>query len=159
MGLKLPHWAQVVLACAALVISYLIHQQSAGQLDLPAALVAGLTVANTILGLVTQAAFGSASAPSKPAGFVSLNALLLCLAAGLAGCMGCAWLKSNPQVVSSVSDIAACVLSHDTEQPAQIAVECGGITVADVLKILSAEQAAKARALCPAPVADAGPGK
>lgn len=110
---------------------------------------------------VTPAPAAKVNDTIKPPPLVGtlLMVLLLTVAAQLVAAMaGCSWFQSNPQVVSSVSDIAACVLSHDTEQPDQIAVECGGIAVSDVLKILSAEQAAKARASCPQPV-DAGPGK
>lgn len=65
---------------------------------------------------------------------------------------------SAPQqtaIVSGIGDTVACVLAHIDEPPEQIAVDCGGLAVTDILKIITAHRAAMAREQA----RDAGPGK
>lgn len=62
-------------------------------------------------------------------------------------------------VVSDVTagvTLAACVISHDTEPPLQIAVDCAA-SLADVTKVLDADKASKVRAQCA--TVPASPGK
>ncbi len=79
--------------------------------------------------------------------------------------LGCAWFSKNgPAVATDVGGLVSCVLQHDTEQPAQIAVDCGGVAVEDIIAILAASKARMARANCEMSVAGArasltGPGK
>lgn len=62
-----------------------------------------------------------------------------------------------PAVISGIGETAACVIAHDTEPPVQIAVDCGGIAIADVNKILDADKASKVRAQCA--IVPTSPGK
>jgi hypothetical protein len=50
------------------------------------------------------------------------------------------------KTVDNIGDVTACVLLHDRETPAQIAQECAGAAVEDIVKILSAHKEAQKRA-------------
>jgi ABC-type transport system involved in cytochrome bd biosynthesis fused ATPase/permease subunit len=60
MAMKLPHWAQVTLGLAVVVVTWVVQQQSAGNLTLPAAAVTVLTTLNTFMGLVSPSVRGAA---------------------------------------------------------------------------------------------------
>lgn len=59
---------------------------------------------------------------------------------------GCSWFQSNaPVITADVAQLVLCVVSHDGEPPAQIAVECGAQALQDVTTILDASHAATAK--------------
>ncbi len=50
------------------------------------------------------------------------------------------------KTVANLGDVTQCVLLHDRETPAQLAQECAGAAVEDIVKILSAHKEAQRRA-------------
>jgi hypothetical protein len=52
--MKLPHWLQLVLALAVVILAWVMQQASSGALVLPAAVMSALTVLSTVLGLFTR---------------------------------------------------------------------------------------------------------
>jgi len=50
-NLKLPHWAQLVLAFASVAVVWVMQRNASGDLVLPAAAVSALTIINTVIGL------------------------------------------------------------------------------------------------------------
>jgi hypothetical protein len=59
MSFKLPHWAQVALGLVVIVIGWTMQQASSGQLVLPAAVLSGLALLNTIIGILSPSASNS----------------------------------------------------------------------------------------------------
>lgn len=146
MDLKLPHWAQLALGLAALVVSWLIHQQSSGALDLPAGVMAALTMASTALGLVSGSALSGKAA--KPAGFARIDMLLVLVAVGA---IGCAWFKANAKPLEQdAAKLASCVLTEfakapDAFDPVQTAIVCGAQSAEQVMQIVGAHKSAEAK--------------
>ncbi len=66
-----------------------------------------------------------------------MRRLLLC--ALLSGCA--LFQKVGP----TLTDTTVCVLQHSTETPEQIAIDCSGVALADIIKIISAHKAAERR--------------
>jgi hypothetical protein len=56
MNLQLPHWAQLSLGLAVVVITWFLKENTAGALTLPAVVVTVLTATLTVIGLLTDSA-------------------------------------------------------------------------------------------------------
>lgn len=62
---------------------------------------------------------------------------------------GCLSQAKQAQAVTDVAQVAACVVAHETEPPAQIAIECGLPAAGDVISLLaSMDQRAASRFAC-----------
>jgi hypothetical protein len=66
------------------------------------------------------------------------------------GALGLVLLWASPFACKGASlpnlgPLVACVLQHDTDPPAKIALECGDIAVADVIQILAEQRKLEAR--------------
>lgn len=59
--LKLPHYLQIGIGLAVLIITWVVQQQSAGQLALPAATITALVLAKTVLGVLSPSASPTAN--------------------------------------------------------------------------------------------------
>lgn len=51
--MKLPHWVLVACGLATVVLAYLMKEQASGDIMLPAAAVAALSIVQTVLGLLS----------------------------------------------------------------------------------------------------------
>jgi len=91
---------------------------------------------------------------STLAGFVGA---LVVLAGILAPPLACSPAQ-RVKAIEGGAALALCVFQHEDETPAQIAAACSGAAVEDVIKILDAQRASRARYAASAgcPVVDAG---
>lgn len=59
MNLQLPHWAQLLVAFLVVAGTWVVQQNAAGNLVLPAAALTALTVILTALGMLSGSALKS----------------------------------------------------------------------------------------------------
>lgn len=125
--MKLPHWLQLLLAFVTVSLAWVMQQHASGNLDLPAEVVTGVTVLNTLLGLFTNAVT-TGNGPPKPPPTAGMAVLALMLGAlFVAAC-----LPPPKPVVNQVVDVTAaadCIGKHKGEPVTQIAGECLGSEV------------------------------
>lgn len=99
MSLKLPHWAQLVLAFVVVSIAWAMKEQAAGELTLPASVVTILTLVNTVIGIFSNSAKLSKAAASIATKTLGLLALVFVV--------GCSALGAVAPVLDCGSAIAA----------------------------------------------------
>jgi hypothetical protein len=58
MNITLPHYVQMALGLASVILVWVMQQQSSGALVLPAAVVSGLVILKTIIGLLSPSISG-----------------------------------------------------------------------------------------------------
>jgi len=110
--MKLPHWAQLVLALAVVVITWVMQQAAAGQLVLPAIAITVLTIVKTAIGMLTDSVptgMAQKRAARLAAGSLSALVLLVLFAFAAVGCSGCG-ASLNPAVVGPSVDLGVCVI-------------------------------------------------
>lgn len=156
---KLPHGIQVALGLAVLILTWVMAEQAKGDITLPAAVVAALTIAKTFLGLFSNSASGSGGTAGQRgfAGVRLLGALAIVgivamlvfgghtrtrsSAVVLAEGQGCAfWKQEQPTVVQDLSADGMCVLQAaigGMTDPALIAAQCLPLTASQVGKVLT----------------------
>lgn len=136
-NLNWKHW--VIVLGGLLVIAGPDLAKVLGLFDVGNAATIGADVAG--FGTLLLALFAPSPTQDKRPPVVPPVALL-CLALGMCVPGGCG---KGPVIAAGVADVTLCVLEHSTEPPEQIASECAGITVADVIRILQAHKAAELR--------------
>lgn len=151
-NLKLPHWAQILLGLATVVLAWVMQQESSGALVLPAAAVTAITLVKTLVGVFSSSASPATNivagkmAARKLAGIAGATLALCVILGGSLACQAC-----SPATISKVEtvsiDSTVCVLNHFSDPPAQIASECGIAAIEDVVKVLEAHRAAMVREL------------
>src|ERR1019366_9271206 len=60
--LKLPHWATLLIALAATIVAWLMARNAAGDIVLPAVVLAVLPLVNAILGMLSPSVTPSTNA-------------------------------------------------------------------------------------------------
>lgn len=136
--MKLPHWAQLAIGLAVVVLTWVVQQSQSGGLALPAAVTTVLTMVLTVLGLLSPSA--SAAANKRAAGgFVGLR-LLGGLTAVSALCTGL--LLGCPQAIPAVQPTEQCVSAVIADALAglnvnQILDKDGGVCGQDLAVIIA----------------------
>jgi len=144
-NLKLPHWAQLAIALAVIVVTWVMNEQASGALVLPAAVVSVLTVVKTVLGLFSGSASGKAPAASSQRGFARVKLLGALSIVGFVGAAGCGWWQNGgaQTVVTQGAQTLACELAQ-AESTGSVSLQTllacvGGVAsdlVADLTSIL-----------------------
>jgi hypothetical protein len=112
--MKLPHWAQLVLAFLIVAITWVMNEQASGQLVVPSVVMTILTVVKTVIGMLTDSVPSALAA--RRAGLAAAakasTAMLVVGAALLLGCQGCGGAAGQvgTVVIPPVVDLAACVI-------------------------------------------------
>jgi len=135
MNLKLPHWAQLVLAFAVVAVTWVMNEQANGALVLPAIAVSVLTLVKTVLGLVSDSVSSSKTPPSTGAG----SAGAVVAAALMALVVGCSLFHT---IEPAAVDCATRVLDDAAKNMSvaqivdDVAAPCG-MDMAAVIAILA----------------------
>lgn len=123
-GMKLPHWAQLALALAVVVITWVMNANASGQLVLPALLVTILTIAKTAIGMLTDSVPTAMAAARRAAGrTLSVGLVLIGLGALTEEETGCSAAQKSAAVVDGGA-LAACILGSVSSDIA--AGKCSG---------------------------------
>lgn len=137
---QLPHWAQLALGLAVVVITWVVQQTQTGALVLPAAAISGLTLALTILGILTPSASTAANKravseeianktilpPPTMRGFARIRILFVLtvvagiglsalLASNLTGCVGGVPTPTTVTGITAGVNFAVCVLGQSSQ--------------------------------------------
>lgn len=107
--MKLPHWAQLGLGLAHVIIIWLVANASG--LYLPAAVVTALVLVDKTIALLTDSVPTAMASRRARLAAVKASGAVLFAAAFLLGCQGCSSAgQVVPVVVPPVVDVAACVI-------------------------------------------------
>jgi hypothetical protein len=151
-GMKLPHWAQLALGLAHVIIVWLIAQNASGNLTLAATVVTLLVVVDKTIALLTDSVPSALAAKRARLAAVKISGVFLLLV-GASGCTP----STGGQVVTTIPPAVAlveCVYQHvdgciqaHTPWPActlQTAEACG-TDVPTIVSIWASKRAAEAR--------------
>lgn len=155
--MTLPNWAKLALGLALVIIVWIMNAQASGQLVLPAVVMTILTVAKTVIGLLTDGVpTAGAAKRARRAAMHSVALLAFAAALALVACQGCT-PSQRGQVVSTVGpavNLVECVYQHVdgciqahtpwTTCTVQTAEACG-TDAASVVSIWASKRAAEAR--------------
>lgn len=132
--MKLPHWAQILLGLAVVVITWVMQQNSSGALVLPAVAVTVLTVVKTTIGLLSDSM--KTSAARAAGAVITMLVLAFFSVRVLTACFG-------PGAVVPTVDFAACVAEDAFEKKpiATIVTDCGGDVPAVIAAIVTSKDA------------------
>lgn len=83
-ALKLPHWAQLILAFAVLAITWVMTKNASGDIALPAGVISVLTVIKTVIGLFSDPPSNKKDPPG-PGSTIAMNALVAIAALFIGG--------------------------------------------------------------------------
>jgi hypothetical protein len=132
--MKLPHWAQLLLGLAVVIITWVMQQNSSGALVLPAVAVTVLTIVKTTIGLMSDSMKTSAAraAGEVIVGIAAAFLFLRCLSA----CFG-------PSAVVPTLSFVECVAADAVEDKpiATIVTDCGQDVPAVIAAIVTSSDA------------------
>lgn len=133
-NLKLPHWAQMLIALAAVVVTWIMQQSAAGTLVLPAVAMTALVVLNTIIGILSPSAKPSVNASAVKAA-AATTILLLALGAGIVTTQTACAQPVLPTIVKVEqvveADLAAGV--SDSQLASDVCKALGGSATTDAI--------------------------
>jgi hypothetical protein len=165
--MKLPHWAQLTLGLAVIIITWVMQKQASGDLTLPAIVMTVLVTIKTAIGLLTDGIPTALAAKRARLAAMRAGGLAIFLLA-FVGCSGCSGSQPS-QAVNAGVDLAVCVIvtvSADIaanvswNQCVADAVSKCGADAGQVVSIYTAHQAAEVREglrpAIPGVVTDAG---
>lgn len=132
--MKLPHWAQLLLAFAVVALTWVMQQASAGNLVLPAMAITVLTIVKTAIGMLSDSMKTSAA---RAAGAVITGLVFALFAVRvLTACFGAG-------AVAPTIAFADCVAVDAFEKKpiATIVVDCGGDVPAVIAALVTSMDA------------------
>lgn len=164
MSLKVPHWAQIALVVATVVVAQLTVESKNGGVNLPAWGISLLAIASGVLGLLSKSVMTGTISTSQAStrGMAKLRVILVLACIGVLGLLiigptaqrertrqhfedvlltgqGCSWWAGNSkQVVTATGEVAACVIGallSGATDATMVVNKCTGSTLADVVAI------------------------
>lgn len=144
VAMKLPHWAQLVLGLAVVVITWIMAQNASGQLVLPAILVTVLTIVKTTIGMLTD----SVSTSSARTTGGRAVAIALWLTVGIFGARTLTACALAAKAAPSGAALLACIVDDAAKGDgiAQIAEDCDTDVPAVIGALVSKTAPPKVRA-------------
>lgn len=109
--MTLPNWAKLALGLALVVITWAMNAAAGGQLVLPAVVMTILTVAKTVIGMLTDGVPTAVAAKRARLAAARASGVLLFVAVSALGCQGCgAAGQIGTVVIPPVVDVAGCII-------------------------------------------------
>jgi hypothetical protein len=103
MNVKAPHYLQIALSLASVIVVWAVQQTTAGNLVLPAAVISALTLVQTVLGLFSTSVSSSRNAAAAVAAS-ALRTLMVVSMVALTGVL----VAACPAAVPIVGPAADC---------------------------------------------------
>ena len=150
--MKLPHWTQLLLAMVKIVIAQVLAWNGSGALQVPMQLVTALTIANTLIGMLSDSV--QTGVRQKIAAAASRSLSLFVLVLFTASTSGCGYVQPIlPELTRLEGVIVSDLAAGDTdEQIASDVCRALGALVPPGSALLARKHARRApRAPPPAP--------
>lgn len=132
--MKLPHWAQLLLAFAVVALTWVMQQASAGNLVLPAMAITVLTIVKTAIGMLSDSM--KTSAARAAGAVITMLVFAFFSVRVLTACFG-------PGAVVPTLTFVECVAADAVEDKpiASIVTDCGGDVPAVIAAIVTSQDA------------------
>jgi hypothetical protein len=111
--MKLPHWAQLALGLANIILVWIIAHAAPGDLSLPAGVVTILIAVDKVISLFTDSVpTAMAAKRARLAAARASGLMLIAAAVTLLGCQGCGGTAGQigTVVIPPIVDVGACVI-------------------------------------------------